>query len=171
MSEEPNPVDPVEGEEVEVGEGKIRQVTDYEKRLRRENAKHRTDLKSLRDEFDAFKLTKTKELDETRAAERKSADQRIIAARLETAAIKHGFVDLDALKLLDTSTIVLNDAGQIDGADALFEDAKKSKPYLFKTSTSNPNNPPNPNPPAAKNARDMTQEEYAAERAKIARGR
>jgi hypothetical protein len=77
-------------------------------------------------------------------------------------------VDLDGLKLLDLSSVKLNDNGEIDGADALMAAAKTSKPYLFGAvgNTSNPQTPPTPKAPEVKSAKDMTPEEYRAERAK-----
>lgn len=95
-----------------------------------------------------------------------AANQRIIRAELKAAALKAGMVDLDGLKLADLSGVKLNDAGEVEGADKLMEDLKKAKPYLFGTQqhSSNPGNPPNPNPPAAKKAMEMSDAEYAAAR-------
>jgi hypothetical protein len=73
-------------------------------------------------------------------------------------------IDLDGLKLADLSTVKLNDAGEVEGADALMTALKEAKPYLFKppTGTSNPNPPPKPGSEGAKAVKDMTKEEYAA---------
>ena len=69
------------------------------------------------------------------AAAEKAAQDRIIRAELKAAALKAGMIDLDGLKLADLSTIKLTDSGEIDGADALMESLKKSKPYLFGATT------------------------------------
>jgi len=93
----------------------------------------------------------------------------VIRAELKAAALKAGMVDLDGLKLADLSNVKLNDAGEVEGADTLMEELKKSKPYLFGSTqnSSNPGTPPNPKPPTAKKATEMTPAEYAAERAKF----
>ena len=67
------------------------------------------------------------------AAAQTAADQRIIRAELKAEALKAGMVDLDGLKLADLSKVKLNDAGEVEGADALMTELKKSKPYLFGT--------------------------------------
>lgn len=100
------------------------------------------------------------------------ADQRIIRAELKAAAIKAGMVDTDGLKLADLSTVKLNDAGEVEGAEALMDALKKAKPYLFgPTGSSNPATPPKPTDPKPKSARDMTPEEYAAARSALVYGR
>ena len=80
-------------------------------------------------------------------------------------------VDLDGLKLADLSTVKLNEAGDVEGAEELMAAMKKAKPYLFgAANTGNPKDPPPPNDPKAKNAKDMTDAEYqAARRALVSR--
>lgn len=98
-----------------------------------------------------------------------AVDQRVIRAELKAAAIKAGMVDLDGLKLADLSTVKLNDAGEVEGADALMEAMKKAKPYLFKktTSTSHTGRPPEKNVPTRKSAKDMTNDEWSAEKKRL----
>ena len=103
----------------------------------------------------------------TQAAEaaRTEANGRVLMADLRTAAQAAGMVDLDALKLLDTSAIKLGENGQAAIPDGFFAEAKKAKPYLFGTPpahTSSPNNPPPNEPPKPKAAKDMTAEERGA---------
>lgn len=92
------------------------------------------------------------------------ANERIIRAELRTVAIKAGMVDLDGLKLADLSEVKLNEAGEVEGADALMTALKEAKPYLFGApkGTSHPDTPPNPSPPSAKPVKEMTSEEYNA---------
>jgi hypothetical protein len=97
------------------------------------------------------------------------ADQRVLMAELKSEAVKNGMVDADGLKLADLSGVSLKD-GKLEGADALFAGLKESKPYLFgqpQSNSSNPNKPPSPTPPTPKNAREMTDEEYAAAKASV----
>lgn len=101
------------------------------------------------------------------------ANERIIRAELRTAALKAGMVDLDGLKLADLSEVTLNDKGEVEGADALMTKLKEAKPYLFGKplpGNTNPNDPPNPNPPAPKLAKDMSPEEYQAAKAAVRKG-
>lgn len=112
----------------------------------------------------------TADAKESTTAAQSTADARVIRAELKTVALKAGMVDLDGLKLADLSTVKLDDKGEVEGADALIDALKKAKPYLFGAngSSSTPSTPPSSTPPAAKSAKDMTAEEYAA--AKKAKG-
>ncbi|KWR79068.1 hypothetical protein RN01_22630 [Cupriavidus sp. SHE] len=104
-------------------------------------------------------------------AAQEAADQRIIRAELKAAALKAGMVDLDGLKLADLSGVKLNEAGEVEGAEALMEALKKSKPYLFGApSSSTPGTPPSPKTPEAKKATEMTDEEYQQAKAALLRG-
>jgi hypothetical protein len=61
----------------------------------------------------------------------KASQVRIIAAELKAQAIKAGMVDLDGLKLLDTSKIGLDDKGDVTVPEDFFAAAKTAKPWLF----------------------------------------
>ena len=98
-----------------------------------------------KDALEAALAANTKALDDTRielntkatAAEEKAArakvdaDQRTIAAEMRTAAVMAGMRDPDLVKLLDASAVTLGDDGKVAIPPALFEDAKKARPYLF----------------------------------------
>lgn len=100
------------------------------------------------------------------------AEQRIIRAELKAIAIKAGIVDLDGLKLVDLTSVKLNEQGEVEGADALIDGLKKAKPYLFGTpGSSSTATPPGKDPPPAKKATEMTKEEYEAARRKLTGGR
>lgn len=104
------------------------------------------------------------EAEGTVSAAKEAANERIIRAELKTAAIKAGMVDLDGLKLADLSKVKLGDTGEVEGADALMEEMKAAKPYLFgeiKSSSSTEKTPPK-KPAEVKRATEMTPEEYAA---------
>lgn len=146
---------------------------DYVRELRAENkgwrlkaSEHEAAAKKAQD--DAAAAAKAAE-DKVNAAT-KAANDRIVRAELKAVALKFGMVDLDGLKLADLSTIKLNDAGEVEGAEALMEALKKSKPYLFGAqNSSTPGTPPNPNPPSGKKATEMSDEEYAAAKAALTR--
>lgn len=90
-----------------------------------------------------------------------AANARIIRADLRTAAVKAGMVDLDGLKMLDASKLKINADGDVEGADALLEEAKKSKPYLFGggSSSSTAQTPP-AKAASGKPALDMTDAQF-----------
>ena len=89
---------------------------------------------------------------------------------LKAAAQKAGIVDLDALKLLDLTGVQVNEKGEAEGADALIDALKKSKPFLFGTqSTSSTHTPPRAAELRAKSAMEMTDDEWRAARKKLPR--
>lgn len=142
---------------------------DYVRELREESKGYRLKLSETEAQKKALeeKATAAETAAQAKIAEAsKAADQRIIRAELKAAALKAGMVDLDGLKLADLSKVTLDDKGEVQGADALMDELKKSKPYLFGAASSSSNKPtPNPTPPGAKKASEMTPEEYAAARA------
>ena len=139
---------------------------DYVRELREENKGWR--LKASEHEQAAkdaaAAVTAAKAEADAKIAEATTAAQaRIIRAEIKAAAVKAGMIDMDGLKMLDLSKLTLNDDGEVDGADALLEAAKKVKPYLFgdaKTSSTTP--PPKPSDPKDKTAKDMTDDELRA---------
>lgn len=143
-------------------------------------------VKELREEAKGWRLkheTALREADEHKTAAQKAAEeaaakiaeastaaeQRIIRAELKAAAIKAGMIDLDGLKLADLSTVKLAEDGSVDGADALMESLKESKPYLFgaANSSSAPGQKPAPKPAEPKSAKDMSPEEYRKAKAAL----
>ena len=95
-----------------------------------------------------------------------AANERVMRAELKAVALKHGVVDMDLLKLMDLSAVKLLENGDIEGADALFEAAKKSKPHFFgAVSTSSTAKTPPVGDPKVTDARKQTPEEYAASKA------
>ena len=95
-----------------------------------------------------------------------ATDQRIIRAEMKVIAIKAGMVDLDGLKLIDTSKLKLNDADEVEGADELMAAMKEAKPYLFNerlTSSSTGVEPPKPSEQKQKKVSEMAEDERKAE--------
>lgn len=60
----------------------------------------------------------------------------VIRAELKAEALKAGMVDLDGLKLADTSVVTLNAAGEVVGAVALMAGLRRAKPWLFGAASS-----------------------------------
>jgi len=146
---------------------------EYVRELRAENKGWR--LKASEHEAAAKKaaedLTKAaKDADDKVSAASTAANERIVRAELKAAALKAGMVDLDGLKLADLSKVTLDDKGEVQGADALMDEMKKAKPYLFGAASTSTGKPAPPaTPPANKSAREMSAEEYAAAEAAFLR--
>ena len=142
---------------------------EYVKELREEAKASRLRAQALEQEGATHKTAAEKAAADAAAAvaaATSAANDRILRSELKAIALKAGMIDLDGLKLADLSGVKLKDDGTIDGADAMLEALKKSKPYLFGAgqSSSPPGTPPSSKPPAAKLAKDMTPEEYKAAR-------
>ncbi len=100
------------------------------------------------------------------------AQNRLILAELKAEAIRAGMVDLDGLKLLDTSDVKLNDNGEVEGGTALLAGLKRAKPWLFGgMSSSAAANPPRPEPPRTRHANELSHEEWLQARATLIRRR
>jgi hypothetical protein len=168
----PEPVIPPapEPDDVVVEPGKPRAPTAYEIELRRESQKHRVGKQEAEAKL-AAEATRWKTESEAAVAKAISdGNARLMRAELKAEAIKAGLADLEYLKLADISKLKLNDAGDIEGAEAFFVKLKADKPHFFadKSNTSNPLNPPKPDDKSVKKAVDMTDAEYAALRKSFA---
>ena len=110
---------------------------------------------------------------ERRLAEVEAQNQsRLIRAELKTEAVRAGMVDLDGLKLIDASTVTLNESGDVVGGAALMMQLRRSKPWLFGgASSSSSAAPPPSRAPSAKLATEMTYEEWRAARAELLKRR
>jgi hypothetical protein len=97
--------------------------------------------------------------------------ERLVRAELKAHAVRAGMVDLDGLRLLDTSKLSLNERDEVVGAEALLAEARRAKPWLFGAghSTSSGATPPPTQPPGARYATDMTEPEWRAARAELLR--
>ncbi len=148
---------------------------DYVRELRHESAGYRTkaqEAEKKAQEAADLATRATKEADDKIAAATATANERIVRAELKAAAIKAGMVDLDGLKLADLSKVKLNDAGEVEGADALMEEMKKAKPYLFSTGTTTTSTDPKPKPKGDEkvDVSKMTAAEYKEHKKAILKG-
>ena len=174
---------------------------EYVENLRNEAAGHRlkaqetqlkldaanTELTSYKTKFEAADAARVTA--ESAALEAKQgAEARIIGTELKAAARAAGLIDADDLRLVDLAALKIDDNGEIVGLAELVEGFKTTKPHLFKAeaspadpaapvtlvpanSNTTPVTPPAPKAPGAKHAKDMTPEEYAAEKARVIAGR
>lgn len=145
---------------------------EYVSELRNENKGYR--LKAQEQEAKAKAAEESATAAKTEAEAKvsaaiQSANDRILRAELKASAIKAGMIDMDGLKLADMSQVKLNDAGEVEGADALMATLKETKPYLFQTSstTTQTQETPPKGKPEAKKATEMTPEEYAAHKKSV----
>ncbi len=112
------------------------------------------------------------------ALERKLIDttsaytQRLVQAELKAEAIRTGMVDLDGIRLVDTTTLTVNDKGEVAGAAAVMEQMRTTKPWLFSPASSSAAASP---PPAqmshARLATEMTREEWQQARTTLLKKR
>jgi hypothetical protein len=96
--------------------------------------------------------------------------ERLIRAELKAQATRAGMVDLDGLKLVDASGLTVDEAGEVQGAAALMQSLRRTKPWLFAgSSASSAATPPPAEPPRKRLATDMTAKEWLAARAELLR--
>jgi hypothetical protein len=93
---------------------------------------------------------------------------RLVVANLRTEAVRAGMVDLDGLRLIDTSSVRLGNDDKIIGGRKLMDDLRRTKPWLFGVaSSSSAAVAPASQPVRQKTALEMTDEEYAAARTAV----
>lgn len=146
--------------------------------LNQESAGHRLNAKTAREALDASTAKHADELkgfgEKLTAAEKAAveAGERVTHtlrdAALKLAAKDAGIVDMDGLKLLDTSAVKVGEDGTVTIPDKFFEKAKEAKPYLFVLTgkdtgdTASKAKPPKAGDPTPKSAMDMTPAEHKA---------
>ena len=124
------------------------------KAVRKEAAAYRTKLRQAEEDAETRKRAEMTELERLKAdleAERQARTEaeeqrqrQIARTQVIAAAARLGFNDPeDAIRMLDQSTLEVDDAGNIDGLDDALSALVKSKPYLIKstTGTISPTNP------------------------------
>ena len=97
---------------------------------------------------------------------------RLIKAELKSEALRAGIVDLDGLRLADTSGLKVEQDGAVFGAAAAISELRRRKPWLFSAgSSSSVAAAPLAQQPAQKTALQMTEQEYRAARAALLKRR
>jgi hypothetical protein len=96
----------------------------------------------------------------------------VIRAELKAEAVRAGMVDLDGLKLVDTSAVTLDERGEVKGAAEVMAAMRRNKPWLFgAVSSSSGAAAPAPAAPRARLAGEMTYAEWQAARRELLRRR
>jgi hypothetical protein len=107
------------------------------------------------------------------AAEVAALRARVVQAELRTEAVRAGMVDLDGVRLIDASGLVLGPDG-VEGAADLVARMREAKPWLFGRgggSSSSAGRAPVAAAPKAKTAMEMSEDEWRAARAELLRRR
>ena len=100
------------------------------------------------------------------------AHHRLIQSELKSHALRAGIIDVDGLKMMDTSALKIDDKGNLPDPTAALATFKVAKPWLFRQASSgNPSAAPAPEPPKARMAKEMTYEEWQSARSRLIRGR
>lgn len=121
---------------------------------------------------DANEPDRVTELERRLADLEATSRQRIIQSELKSLAVRAGIVDLDGLKLADSSALVLHDNGEVEGAEQLLNALKRNKPWLFASGSSSSSASPPPSArPAMKRATQMSRDEWQSARAELLRRR
>ncbi len=110
---------------------------------------------------------------EARIAELEVASREaVIRAELKAEALRAGIVDLDGLKLADTSAVTLDERGEVVGAAVLVGALRRAKPWLFGVaSSSSVAGVPLAAVVRAKSATEMSHAEWQAARKDMIRRR
>jgi hypothetical protein len=174
----PDMPDPIEEAPLVEANELPREISDYEKKLRREVVLYREQARIAQNERESACATALRERDEGIAAAREDARSRILQAELKTHAIRSGIVDLDGLRLADLDALSVNEAGEVQGAEEVISTLRQRKPYLFVAdqsgtttgTTAQLQRPPSPAQPSTVDARSLTREAWHAERDRLLSG-
>lgn len=111
-------------------------------------------------------------LEQELAETRSSGEARLLRAELKAEAVRAGIIDLDGLKLLDTSALKLMPDGSLPNAAEVLAQFKRDKPWMFaKPNSSNPGLAPAAEQPKVRVAKDMSHTEWQAARERLIRAR
>ena|ERR1700749_3536860 len=104
-----------------------------------EDLRWRAKYKMSKFEFEEFKVASDKEkkelLSKHEASQKanQAMQDKLIDAKIEAQAVAAGIKDLEFLKLMDKSTVKLDEKGEVQGAIEAINALKTRKPELFGT--------------------------------------
>ena len=112
------------------------------------------------------------ELERRLAEVEATTHERVVRAELKAEAVRAGMVDLDELKLLDTTRVKVGANGEVEGAAALMRELRRAKPWLFGgASSSSTAGAPPAQPPKPRLATEMNFDEWQKARADLLKRR
>ena len=152
-----------------------REISDYERKLRREVARYREQARIAQSEREVACATAVRDRDEGIRVAREEARDRILQAELRTHAIQSGILDLDGLRLANLDALSVNEAGEVQGAEEVVASLRERKPYLFASdrphtaagTTAQLQRPPLPVQPTKMDARSLSREAWQVERDRL----
>ena len=121
--------------------------------LLKENMSFKAELKKLKasqEKAEKDQLEKQgeyKQLHEKSEAKLKAFNDRLKVSEIKALALKEGMADLDYIKLIDTSSISIDDDGNVTGATEAISALKAAKPILFQTPSGRVPETPKPGHP------------------------
>lgn len=116
----------------------------------KKDIKNREHLKEALKENEILKISAERErkelLDKANASDStaKIMKDKYALAELKAHAVAAGLSDLDCIKMMDTSSLLVNEDGTVSGISEIVSSFKSAKPYLFgseKKSSSSTNSP------------------------------
>ena len=115
---------------------------------------------------------RAQELERELAETRTAGDARFLRSELKTEALRAGIIDVEGLKLFDTSGLKLAPDGTLPDAAGIMAGMRRDKPWLFsRQNTSSGAPPPPPEPSKQRKATDMSHKEWQAARAQLLKQR
>lgn len=150
-----------------------------------DDAKWRAKFKMTKSEFEEFKLASEKEKSELLSKheatlkDRQSMQDKLIDAKIEAQAVAAGIKDLEFVKLMDKSSVKIDEKGDVQGVSEAINAFKTRKPELFGTekkfsSSSNAavsTGTGTSSAPAGRNAWDIPKEEWKTAKLKAMKGK
>lgn len=171
----PEAVDPLDETPVAEATELPREITDYEKKLRREVVRYREQARIAETEREAACAAAARDRDDAIAAVQEEARSRVVQAELKAHAIQSGIVDLDGLRLADLGGLVVGETGEVQGVEQVIANLRERKPYLFAAekgsmasgTTAQLQRPPQPAQPSNIDARSLSRDAWQAERDRL----
>lgn len=118
----------------------------------------------------ASEMEEAKKQIENAAQVKTTLESKLILSELKAKAIYEGIKDVDFLKMIDTSSLSLDETGQVKGIDDILGSFKAAKPDLFgsdkKSSSSSNEKLPAGREETTADAFKMTEEEFKKEKMK-----
>ncbi|MCB8881694.1 hypothetical protein ACELLULO517_15710 [Acidisoma cellulosilytica] len=154
----------------------------------------RAEAKANREEAATFK-TKLAEIETMTAAQKADAEaalaksdkrfsdfqkalsDKAIRSEVKLGAKEHGLIDVDLLKVLDTSGFKVDEDGEVVAPEGFWDALKTTKPHFFQVTgaqtgtTSNTRGAPPPAKLSGKKASELSDEEFTRELAALTSGR